>query len=105
MHAQSLAEKAEDKEVLKKLQLLLQEVGRSQNRPAASTPGLRCTTLAQSLPLGGLTEVRGPQGAGKTEFVLRLLVENPLTRVAWIEENQSIYPCAFWDHGIAASRV
>lgn len=105
MHAQSLAQKAEDKEVLKKLQLLLSEVGRSPSRPSDLRPGLRCTATAQTLPLGGLTEVRGPLGSGKTEFVLRLLAENPEARVVWVAEEQDIYPCAFWDQGIARSRV
>lgn len=57
------------------------------------------------LPQGAITEISGPDGAGKTEAVLRFLAENPVPRVAWIEQDFSVYPCAFPQYGVALDRV
>lgn len=60
---------------------------------------------AFSIPKGALTEISGAPGAGKTETALRFLAENPEGRVAWIERNSSIYPCAFPQQGVSLDRV
>ncbi|MBI2711912.1 MAG: hypothetical protein HYX41_03460 [Bdellovibrio sp.] len=61
--------------------------------------------LKEGLPLGSLMEVCGPAGAGKTEVVLKFLSEHPELRVAWIEENLSIYPTAFEQNKVSLQRV
>lgn len=54
----------------------------------------------EGVPRGALTEVSGPLGCGRTEWVLRFLAENPEERVAWVEENLSIYPWRFLQKGL-----
>jgi hypothetical protein len=66
---------------------------------------LRSSLFAEGVPLGALTEITGREGAGKTEFVLRLLAENPALNIAWMEREQSVYPCAFPQCGVDLSRV
>ncbi len=46
------------------------------------------------LPKGALTEISGALGSGKTESVLRIVIENPELRVAWLEKQWSLYPYA-----------
>lgn len=57
------------------------------------------------LPQGAITEILGAPGSGKTEAVLRFLAAHPELRAAWIEEDFTIYPCAFPQHGVELSRV
>jgi hypothetical protein len=48
-----------------------------------------------SIPVGAITQVTGP---GKTEsvvkFVSKLMKDQPKLRLAWVENEISIYPCA-----------
>src|SRR5262245_11482106 len=57
------------------------------------------------LPRGAIIEISGAPGAGKTELVLTLLAGNPQTRVAWVEEIFTVYPCAFPQSGVDLDRV
>lgn len=61
--------------------------------------------LKGGVPRGAVIEVCGSDGSGKTEFVLKFLSENPKLRVAWIEEQLSVYPCALPQHGVELNRV
>ncbi len=63
------------------------------------------TPLEEGLPKGALVEISGPAGGGKTEMVLRFLAENPQARVAWIEDEMTIYPGAFPQHRVSLERV
>jgi hypothetical protein len=54
---------------------------------------------------GALTEVSGPDGAGKTSFVLRFLAAHPELRVAWLEAPFTAYPPAFPRHGVEPERL
>ncbi len=56
-------------------------------------------------PIGALSEVCGTLGSGKTEILLKFLAENPHLRVAWVEEEFSVYPCAFPQRHVALERV
>lgn len=56
-------------------------------------------------PRGALTELWGEAGSGKTELILHFLAENPHFRVAWVEEDFSIYPCAFPQRKVALDRI
>lgn len=57
------------------------------------------------LPRGGLVEITGPAGGGKTEATFRFLAENPKLRVAWIEESMTLYPCAAAQQQMEVQRV
>ncbi|MEO5969500.1 MAG: hypothetical protein ABIQ95_06200 [Bdellovibrionia bacterium] len=61
--------------------------------------------LEKGIPRGALTEISGRAGGGKTEAVLRLLAENPEVKVAWIEENFTLYPCRMAQQKVALDRV
>lgn len=61
--------------------------------------------LENGIPRGALTEISGRAGGGKTEVVLRLLAENPEIKVAWIEENFTLYPCRMAQQKVALDRV
>ena len=50
-------------------------------------------------------EIAGPEGGGKTEVALRFISEAEKTRVAWIEDRLTIYPCAFLKSQIDLRRV
>jgi hypothetical protein len=71
----------------------------------ADQPGLRFSYLEDGIPRGAITEVSGRSGGGKTELVLRFLAENPEARVAWVEEELTIYPCAFPQNRVELERV
>ena len=75
-----------------------------EKNPAAREV-LPFSLLKGGVSCGTLTEVCGVDGRGKTEFVLRFLAENRKARVAWIEEELTIYPCAFAQYGVALDRV
>ena len=61
--------------------------------------------LEDGLPRGSVVEMSGDLGGGKTELVLRFLAQNPSVRVAWVEEDFSIYPCAFPQSRVGLERV
>lgn len=63
---------------------------------------LSCSSLPRGLPKGAITEL---YGAGKTEFVARVLAEHPLLRAAWIEERLSVFPFALLQRNISLDRV
>jgi hypothetical protein len=65
----------------------------------------RFSQLENGLPKGAVVEISGTHGGGKTEVVLRFLAENPDVRVAWIEEELTIYPCAFPQNRVGLERV
>ena len=60
----------------------------------ASVEHFAFESLGEGLPKGALVEISGRTGGGKTEVVFRFLAQNPTLRVAWIEEDFTIYPCA-----------
>ena len=66
---------------------------------------LRFSAIEGGLPKGALVEFSGQAGSGKTETILRFLAQNPEVRVAWVEENFTIYPCAFPQAGVGLDRV
>jgi hypothetical protein len=63
----------------------------------STAPGYRTRSslsfslLEEGIPKGAITEISGP---GKTEFLVRFLSEHPSLKVAWIEDQFSIYPYA-----------
>jgi hypothetical protein len=61
--------------------------------------------LEGGLPKGAVVEISGNAGGGKTEVVLRFLAQNPTVRVAWVEEEFTIYPCAFPQSSVGLQRV
>ena len=61
--------------------------------------------IENGLPRGALIEISGVPGSGKTELVLNFLAENPKLRVAWIEKDLSIYPCAFPEQDVDLDRL
>ena len=65
----------------------------------------RFSQLDNGLPKGAVVEVSGSAGGGKTEIVLRFLAENPEARVAWIEDEMTVYPCAFPQNRVGLERV
>lgn len=65
----------------------------------------RFSQLEGGLPKGAVVEVSGQAGGGKTEVVLRFLAENPDTRVAWVEDEMTVYPCAFPQNRVGLERV
>ncbi|MGZ3699773.1 MAG: hypothetical protein ACXWP5_16765 [Bdellovibrionota bacterium] len=73
--------------------------------PSATRASLPFTGVAGGIPEGAITEISGPPGGGKTEVLLKFLSENPDTRVAWIEERFTAYPCAFVQSGVRLERV
>src|SRR5688572_24846874 len=44
------------------------------------------------IPKGALVHIHGPSGTGKTYLTAQFLAENPSSRVAWIEDDFSLYP-------------
>jgi len=59
----------------------------------------------KGIPRGAVTEVSGEPGSGKTELILNFLSESTQLRVAWIEEEMTIYPCAFPMKGVDLERL
>lgn len=70
--------------------------------PLVQKETLGFSLLPDGCPKGAITEV---VGSGKTEFVLALLAEHPQLKVAWVEENLSIYPVAFLQRNVSLNRV
>jgi hypothetical protein len=63
---------------------------------------LSFSLLDGGIPKGALTEISGP---GKTEFLVRFLSEHPSLKVAWIEEQISIYPYAMFQRKAQLQRI
>ncbi len=61
--------------------------------------------LQAGLHRSSLIEVAGVCGSGKTESLLRVLRERPTSRIAWMEVEPTIYPCAFPQLGVPLSRL
>jgi hypothetical protein len=72
---------------------------------ANQAEGFAFSQLESGLPKGALVEISGSAGNGKTEAVLRFLAENPTVRVAWVEEEFTVYPCAFPQSRVGLDRV
>lgn len=66
---------------------------------------LAFSEMESGIPRGAITELSGAHGCGKTDFVLRLIAENPKVHIAWVEDELSIYPCAFEQRGVQLGRV
>jgi hypothetical protein len=66
---------------------------------------LSFSALQMGLPRGALTEISGTHGSGKTEVVLNFLAENPETKIAWIEDQFTIFPTAFTQNQVSLERV
>ncbi|MCB0343015.1 MAG: hypothetical protein H6626_11300 [Pseudobdellovibrionaceae bacterium] len=60
------------------------------------------SSLRSGIPQGAITQVAG---AGKTEFVVRFLAENPQLRAAWVEKEFSIYPCGIIQRHVQLQRI
>lgn len=82
-----------------KLELLRAQLS---TKPRLTYP---CSQLQNGIPRGALTEISGPHGSGKTKLVLNFLAQNPKLRVAWIEDELSIYPCVFSQYDISLEHV
>ena len=63
---------------------------------------LACSAIEQGIPRGAITAITG---AGKTELAVRVIAEHPAFRVAWIEEQMSIFPFGFVQRGICLDLV
>jgi hypothetical protein len=86
-------------------QLRSQMLTHRVERPHLNEKFLPFSALPGGLPCGKLIEMRGPQGSGKTELLLKLFQENASLQIAWIECGANIYPCAFSERGVDLSRV
>ncbi len=65
-------------------------------------PFSRCP---EGIPRGGITEIAGAPGSGKTALAVRFLAEHPELQAAWIEERLTVYPSALPLHGVELARV
>jgi hypothetical protein len=63
---------------------------------------LSFSLLEEGIPKGALTEISGP---GKTEFLVRFLSEHPNLKVAWVEDQISIYPYAIFQRKAHLQRI
>lgn len=73
--------------------------------PLIESERLSVSWCAQGLPRGALVEISSREGGGKTELVLKLLIENPELRAAWIERDFTIYPYAVLENEISSERI
>lgn len=80
------------------------EIGMSFNRFSLVSAS-SFSEAVSGFPVGALTEICGAPGGGKTEFLLNYLAQNPHLRVAWVEEELSVYPCAFPQRSVALERI
>jgi hypothetical protein len=58
--------------------------------------------LPSGVPRGALIEVTGP---GKTESVVSFLSENQALRIAWVEDQMTVYPTAILQRQVPLERV
>ena len=61
--------------------------------------------LEEGFIRGSLGVLCGKQGSGKSQIAFQFLAENPSLQVAWVEDDFSIYPCAFGQYGVLLKRV
>ena len=54
---------------------------------------------------GAITEISGEQGFGKTRLVVDLIAQNSKYRVAWIEDDFTVYPYSLFQSGLNAEQV
>jgi hypothetical protein len=73
--------------------------------PLTESERLSVSWCAAGLPRGALVEISSREGGGKTELVMKLLIENPEIRAAWIESDFTIYPYAILESEISAERI
>jgi hypothetical protein len=63
--------------------------------------------IAQGLPVPGVVEISGPEGAGRSRLALALAA--PQTRlgrrVAWVDPMSRLYPPSAEDHGVDLGRL
>lgn len=104
MNAASVATNAASSvmSLLKEFPHLISMHGRNFAHPAEN---FAFEGLEGGLPKGALVEVSGSAGSGKTETVLRFLAQNPEVRVAWVEDEFTVYPCAFPQNRVGLERV
>ncbi len=67
-----------------------------------SRSSLSFSLLDEGIPKGALTEISGP---GKTEFLVRFLSEHPSLKVAWVEDQISVYPYAIFQRKAHLQRI
>jgi hypothetical protein len=79
---------------LEDLKALVQVRTPRESLPFSMLPG--------GIPKGAITEISGP---GKTEAVLRFLGEHEGLKVAWVEDQFSVFPLGFIQNRIALKRV
>lgn len=79
--------------VLENLKSQLRALGGFHERQYLHSEGEEASHI--SIPVGAITQVTGP---GKTEgvakFAAKLMKDQPKLRLAWVENEISIYPCA-----------
>ena len=63
---------------------------------------LSYSLINQGLPIGAITQI---SGYGKTELAVKFISEHPKAKVAWIEENFSIFPLAFLQRKVKLDRL
>ncbi len=63
---------------------------------------LNCDTVPGGVPRGVICEITG---SARTEWILRLLQQNPSLHTFWIEEQLTILPTAMQQRGVDLSRV
>jgi hypothetical protein len=77
-----------------------------QHSPAVSRERFAFSLERDGIPRGAITEISGSPGSGKSEAVFKLISETSSSiRVAWVEEDFTIYPCALLQAGVDLSRV
>lgn len=77
----------------------------SSIRFAGSAADANSSSVASGLPRGALVHISGAHGCGKTELALKFLAENPTLRVAWIEDQFTLYPVSFEQLGAQLGRA
>lgn len=70
---------------------------------AATSPGVDIKSAG--VPVGGIVEIQGPLGGGRTEVVLQFLKEHPKLKVGWIEEKFTFYPPVLAQYLVEWARV
>ncbi len=58
--------------------------------------------IPQGIPQGGISEICG---LGKSEFIMRLMLENPQIKLAWVEGCISLNPWAVVQKGVECQRL
>ena len=61
-----------------------------------------CSSVAGGIPRGVLCEV---SGNARTEWIVQLMVQNPLLKTFWAEEKLSLLPTALYQRGVNLNQV